>query len=86
MTRLLVLGLLLVVLWLAVKGFTVQLKAAVLGQTSGRGKPPAPRETVETLVRCARCGTYVAASRALKAAAAEDAAFCSEKCILSGHP
>jgi hypothetical protein len=84
MTRLLVLGLLLVVLWLAVKGFTVQLKAAVLGQVPGRSRPPEPREAVETLMRCARCGTYVAASRALKAAAAGNETFCSEKCIL-GH-
>jgi hypothetical protein len=77
MTRLIVLGLLLVVLWLAWKSFGLQLKVS-FGQGPGRPAPPAPR--AETLVRCVRCGTYVVASRALKAEGAGEEAFCSEEC------
>jgi hypothetical protein len=82
MTRFIVLGLLLVVLWLALKSFTLQLKAS-FRQDLGRPKPPASRaERAETLVRCARCGTYAAASRVLKGAGEE--VFCSEGCRRAG--
>jgi hypothetical protein len=75
MTRLLVLGLLLVILWLALKNFTLRLKVT-LGQDLTRPAPPVLRS--ETLVRCARCGTFVAAPRALKGVGEE--VFCSEGC------
>ncbi len=78
MTRLIILGLLLVVLWLALRNFTLQLKAAVFGQAPARPDPPAPPAVTETLIRCARCGTYVAASRSLKGRG--DGVFCSEAC------
>lgn len=79
MTRYLVLGLLLAVLWLALKNVKLQLKASV-HQGPARPEPPAPR--AETLVRCARCGTYVTAPRALKGAGEE--VFCSEGCRGAG--
>ena len=83
MTRLIVLGLLLLILRLAWKSFAIQIKAQVSGLSpGGRPSPPAPH--VETLVRCARCGTYVTASRALKAKGAEEEAFCSEECRGAG--
>ena len=75
MTRLFVLGLLLVILWLALKNFKLQLKVT-FGHGSPRPAPPALRS--ETLVRCARCGTFVAAPRALKGVGEE--VFCSEGC------
>jgi hypothetical protein len=80
MTRLIILGLLLVVLWLALKNFKLQLKAS-FGQGLARPEPP-PAARAETLVRCARCGTYVAASCALKGAGEE--VFCSEGCRGAG--
>jgi hypothetical protein len=76
MTRLIVLGLLIVILWLALKNFTLRLKVT-FGQDLPRPAPPAPRS--ETLVRCARCGTYVTAPRALKGVGEEEV-FCSEGC------
>ena len=81
MTRLIVLGLLLAVLWLALKNFTLQLKVS-FGQGSDRPAPPASH--AETLVRCTRCGTYVAASRALRAKGAGEDVFCSEECRGAG--
>jgi len=83
MTRFIVLGLLVVVLWLALKNFTLQVKMA-FGQNPGRREPPSPRAMAETLVRCARCGTYVVASRALKAKGDGEEAFCSEGCRGAG--
>ena len=82
MTRLIFVGLLIVVLWLAVKNFTLQVKVSVLGQAPGRPAPPASGAVSETLVRCARCGVYLAASRALKGEGEEEA-FCSEECVRS---
>lgn len=76
MSRLILLGLLLLILRMAWKGFTLQLKAAVLDGSRGRQAPPPA--AVETLVRCTRCGTHVLASRALKGVGEE--AFCSEEC------
>jgi hypothetical protein len=78
MGRLIVLGLLLVVLRLAVKNFTGQLKS-VLSDGGAPARPTAPRQVSETLVPCLRCGTYVASSRAL-AGAREGELFCSEDC------
>jgi hypothetical protein len=80
MTRLILLGLLLVILWLGLKSFTLQIKSAVLGQL--RNNPQPPRAVAETLVRCARCGTYFSASHALKGAGEEE--FCSEECRGAG--
>ncbi|HEV8582060.1 MAG TPA: PP0621 family protein [Thermoanaerobaculia bacterium] len=82
MTHLIVLGLLIVVLWLAVKNFTLQLKMSVFGPAPGRPVPPASRAASETLVRCARCGIYVVPSSALKGEGEE--AFCSEECRRRG--
>jgi hypothetical protein len=87
MTRILGILLLLVVLRMAVKSFTTQLRTAVFGPPAVPKAPPPPRAAVaETLVQCATCGTYVAASRALKAGRG-DAVFCSEECRRSNpHP
>jgi hypothetical protein len=82
MTRLILIGLLLVILRLAVKNFSGQLKAAL---SAGSPSRSAPRQVAETLVPCARCGTYVAASRALKGSGEGEAeVFCSEECRRSG--
>ena len=80
MSRFLLIGLLLIILRLAVKNFTGQLKAAVFGPEPGRPHPRPPQVASKTLVQCARCGTYVAASRALKAPGAGPEVFCSEEC------
>jgi hypothetical protein len=80
MTRVLVLGLLLVVLWLAVKNFALQIKISLSGPR--RPVTPASRTAVsETLVPCARCGVYVVASRALRGGG--DSVFCSAECVRS---
>jgi hypothetical protein len=81
MTRFLILGLLLVILWLALKNFTLRLKVT-FGQALPRPAPP-PALRSETLVQCARCGTYVAAPRALKGVGEE--VFCSEGCRGAGE-
>ena len=84
MARLFVLGLLLVILRLAVKNFTGQLKSALSGgETAARHT--APRQVSETLVACSRCGTYVASSRTLPGAAAGER-FCSEGCRRESRP
>jgi hypothetical protein len=81
MTRLLLLGLLVVILRLAYKNFAGQLKAALTVGTLSPSKPPAPQQVAETLLQCSRCGTYVVSARALKGAGAGEAAvFCSEEC------
>jgi hypothetical protein len=83
MTRILGILLLLVILRLAVKSFSNQLKAAVFGPTPAPKPPPRPRAAVaETLVRCAACGTYIVPSRALKGRG--DEVFCSEGCRKQG--
>jgi len=85
MTRIIGIILLLLILWMAVKSFTRQLRAAVFGPPSIPKAPPRAA-VAETLVQCATCGTYVAASRALKAGRG-DAVFCSEECRRSNpHP
>lgn len=78
MGRLIVLGLLLVILRLAVKNFTGQLKSA-LSDGGAPARSSAPRQVSETLVQCSRCGTYVASSRALTGDTKEEV-FCSEGC------
>jgi formylmethanofuran dehydrogenase subunit E len=82
MIRFLGILLLLVILWLAVKSFSAQLKAAVFGPAPAP-KSPLPRAAVaETLVRCAACGTYIVPSRAVKGRG--DEVFCSEGCRKAG--
>jgi hypothetical protein len=79
MTRIIGIILLLIILRMAWKSFTTQLRAAVFGPPSVPNAPP-PRPAVsETLVQCATCGTYVAARRALQAGRGEEV-FCSEEC------
>jgi formylmethanofuran dehydrogenase subunit E len=86
MTRILGIILLLVILRLAVKSFSTQLRAAVFGPPSVPKTPPPRAAVAETLVQCAACGTYVAASRALKAGRGDEV-FCSEECRRSNpHP
>ncbi|HKI01755.1 MAG TPA: hypothetical protein VKK31_07245 [Thermoanaerobaculia bacterium] len=87
--------LLLIILRLAFKSFTGQLKIAVFGPP-GRPDPRTsrpPQVAAETLVQCARCGTYVAASRALKGQGMgmgererEREVFCSEECRRGERP
>ncbi len=79
MTRILGILLLLVILRMAVKSFTTQLRAAVFGPPAAPKVPPPRAAVAETLVQCATCGTYVAAGRALKAGRG-NAVFCSEEC------
>jgi hypothetical protein len=81
MTRFIAIGLLVIILRLALKNFTGQFKISVLGEPPGRPGPQPPKMVSETLVQCVRCGTYVAASRALKAPGLGSAeVFCSEEC------
>lgn len=85
MSRILGVLLLLVILRLAVRNFTTQFKAAVFGPPSTSKAPPPPRAVAtETLVPCAACGTYIVASRALKAAGGGGELFCSEECRRRG--
>ncbi|HEY3568830.1 MAG TPA: PP0621 family protein [Thermoanaerobaculia bacterium] len=85
MTRILGIILLLVVLRMAWKSFTIQLRTAVFGPPTLPKAPPPPRAAVaETLVQCATCGTYVAARRALPGGGGNEV-FCSEECRRS-HP
>jgi zinc-finger of the FCS-type, C2-C2 len=80
MTRIIGIILLLIILRMAVKSFTTNLRAAVFGPPTAAPKAPPPRAAVaETLVQCATCGTYIVASRALKAGRGDEA-FCSEEC------
>lgn len=74
--------LLLIILRLAFKSFTGQIKIAVFGPGRPDPRPPSPPQVAsETLVQCARCGTYTSAARALKAqGVGEREVFCSEEC------
>jgi hypothetical protein len=74
MSRFIVIVLLFIILRLAVKNFTGQLKAAVFGPPL---PPRPPQVAAQTLVQCASCGVYVDSSRALKG---EGEVFCSEEC------
>ena len=75
MTRFIVIVLLLIILRLAVKNFTGQLKAAVFGPPE---PPRPPQVAAQTLVQCSKCGVYVDSSRALKGVG--EVVFCSEEC------
>jgi hypothetical protein len=78
MTRFIAIVLLLIILRLAVKSFSGQLKVAVFGPPQ---PPRPPQVTAQTLVQCSACGVYVDSSRALKGAGAgEGEVFCSEEC------
>jgi hypothetical protein len=79
MTRIIGIFLLLLILRMAVKSFTTHLRAAVFGPPAVPQAPPPRAAVAETLVPCAACGTYVPASRALRASRG-DAVFCSEEC------
>jgi hypothetical protein len=76
MTRLLGIALLLYILWLAVGNFMQKLRA-VTSSGALRPEPQARPAVMETLLPCAVCGTYVPASRALKAG---EEVFCTEGC------
>jgi hypothetical protein len=85
MTRFLLVILLLVILRLAFKNFTAQLRSAVLGDPPPQTAPPrAPRAVTETLVPCAACGAFVPSTRTLKAADGGEEVFCSEECRRRG--
>ena len=76
MSRFIGIVLLLIILRLAVKNFSGQLKAAVFGPPQ---PPRPPQVAAQALVKCSACGIYVDSSRALKAAG-EGEVFCSEEC------
>ncbi|HEV2845600.1 MAG TPA: hypothetical protein VG477_12185 [Thermoanaerobaculia bacterium] len=80
MTRFIVLGLLLVVLWLALDNLASRLKNALSGGAIPKGRmDPQDRPAVTaTLVPCAVCGTYVPAAKVLKGVG--ERVFCSEEC------
>ena len=96
MTRWLVLGGLAVAIWLSLEVFAARLRSRLRGEPplpalgilgrllfgGGRQASTAPRaKTAGRLVRCATCGQHVPEQRALRAAAAEPAAwFCSPEC------
>ena len=83
MGRLLVLGLLLYVLWMAVGNFMQKLRSAVsTGALRPDPPPPVRPPTPEILLPCAACATFVPASRAVAGKGAE--VYCSEECR-SGH-
>lgn len=82
MTRFLVLGLLLVILWLAVARFWVRLKA-VTSAGALRAEPSSSPRAAEVLLPCATCGTYVPAGRALRFPGGEGV-YCSEECRSRG--
>jgi hypothetical protein len=85
MTRFLLIVLLLVILRLAFKNFTAQLRSAVLGDPPRQTAPPkTPRAVTETLVPCAACGAFVPAARTLKGAGGGGEVFCSEECRTRG--
>jgi hypothetical protein len=81
MTKIIGILLLLVILRMAVKSFSAQLKAAVFGPPSMPKAPPARAVATQTLVACAACGTYIVASRGFGKG---DAVFCSEECRRKG--
>jgi hypothetical protein len=78
MGRLIVLGLLLFILWLALRNFMQRLSLS--GGVSRRTMRPqaTSRISADVLDRCATCGTHVPRSRALRGADGET--YCSEPC------
>jgi hypothetical protein len=90
MGRLLVLGLLLYILWMAVGNFMQKLRSAVSTGALRPAPPPAVRAAAppsppapENLLPCAACGIFVPASRALAGKGAE--VYCSEECRSNGE-
>lgn len=81
MTRLIVLALLLVCLWLALQNFLQRLRS-LKGMAGARPIPDAPRREIsaEVLERCAACGTHVPRSRALPGPGGGGEVYCSEAC------
>jgi hypothetical protein len=77
MTRFIAMVLLVIILRLAVKSFSGQLKIAVFGPPQ---PPRPPQVAAQTLVQCSACGVYVDSSRALKGVGEEGEVFCSEAC------
>ncbi len=78
MTRFIAIVLLLIVIRLAVKSFSGQLKVAVFGPPE---PPRPPKIAAQTLVQCSTCGVYVDSTRALQGAGGEEGTvFCSEEC------
>lgn len=78
MTRYIVIVLVLLLLRLALKSFTGQIKVAVFGPPE---PPRPPQVAVQTLVQCTACGVYVDSSRTLQGAGVgEGMVFCSEEC------
>ena len=85
MGRFIAIVLLLIILRLAFKNFTGQLKAAVFGPPQSRPGPQNPKVASQTLVQCAHCGTYIASTQALKAqGVGAGEVFCSEGCRRGG--
>jgi hypothetical protein len=85
MTRFLLIILLLVILRLAFKNFTAQIRSAVLGDPPRQVPPPRPPQAVtETLVPCAACGTFVPAGRTRPGAGRGGEVFCPEACRTGG--
>jgi hypothetical protein len=82
MIRLLLLVVIAYLVWLGIESLLGRLRAAA-GFTARPLRPPgpppgsAPAGGIETLVRCAGCGTHVIRSRALTVGGR---AFCSEEC------
>ena len=79
MTRWVLLVLLAVLVWQGLERIVAALRSgSLLGPTAPQPGPPPPARPVETLVRCAACGTYVPRARAVPGAGAES--YCSEPC------
>lgn len=81
MTRLLLLVLIAYLVWRGIASLLDQVRiAGGAARPIHPPAPPAPKppEGVETLVRCAGCGTHIPRSRTLTAAGGT--CFCSEEC------
>lgn len=83
MTRWLLLLLLAVLVWQGLERIVGALRAGgQLGPTSPEPGRRSPERPVETLVRCAACGTHVPRARALTGTDAES--YCSPECRANG--
>jgi hypothetical protein len=89
MGRLLVLGLLLYILWMAVGNFMQKLRSAVSSGALRQPQAPAAVRAAaapskpEVLLPCAACGTFIPVSRAVAGKGAE--VYCSEACRSGGE-
>jgi hypothetical protein len=82
MGRLSELAILLLLVWLFFPSLTRTFRRA-LGLREPAPRPPqapAASSEAEPLVRCARCGVFVARMRAVPASDGDQALFCSERC------